>query len=177
MWQRKKRYGRQERAQCCFERSWYWFSWELSPLTRLLSDRVQNERAVYNSHMGGAQEWLIRTVRVVLSSLLQDQAQELDDETLQTLFTEAENVVNSRPLMIGNYQIQMRINQSLRTTSLHLKPGLYYHLLETSRVQICTQEIKAVAQNTLPVRSVLASMVKRVLHAATKTSEMERNQS
>ena len=108
---------------------------------------------------------------------MQDQAQELDDETLQTLFTEAENVVNSRPLMIGNYQIQMRMNQSLRTTSLHLKPRLYYHLLETSRVQICTQEIKAVAQNTLPVRSVLASMVKRVLHAATKTSEMERNQS
>ena len=90
--------------------------------------------------MGGTQEWLIRTVRVVLSSLLQDQAQELDDETLWTLFTEAENVVNSRPLMIGKYQIQIRMKQSLRTTSLHLKPALYYHLLATSGVQIYTQE-------------------------------------
>lgn len=71
----------------------------------LSQDRDQNERANYNSHMDGIQERLIRTVRAVLSSLLQDQAQELDDETLRTLFTEAENVVNSRPLTIGNYQI------------------------------------------------------------------------
>lgn len=61
-------------------------------------------------------------------------------ETLRTLFTEAENLVSSRPLTIGNYQIQIRMNQSLRTASLHLKPKLYYHLLATSRVQIYTQE-------------------------------------
>lgn len=34
----------------------------------------------------------------------------------------------------------MRMNQSLRTTSLHLKPKLYYHFLATSRRQIYTQE-------------------------------------
>ena len=105
---------------------------------RLRSDRVQNERTIYNSHMGGKQEWLICTVRAVLSSLLQDQAQKLDDETLRTLFTEAKNVVNNRPLMICNYQIGM--NQSLRTTRLHLKPKLYYHLLATFHVQIYSQE-------------------------------------
>ena len=50
------------------------------------------------SHMGGAWERQIRTVRSALSSLLQDVGQQLDDELLRTLMTEAEAVVNSRPL-------------------------------------------------------------------------------
>ena len=54
------------------------------------------------SHMGGIWERLIRTVRSVLSGLLEDHAQQLDDEALRTLFTEAENIVNSRPLTIDN---------------------------------------------------------------------------
>ena len=54
------------------------------------------------SHMGGIWERLIRTVRSVLSGLLDDHAQQLDDEALRTLFTEAENIVNSRPLTIDN---------------------------------------------------------------------------
>ena len=52
--------------------------------------------------MGGIWERLIRTVRSVLSGLLEDHAQQLDDEALRTLFTEAENIVNSRPLTIDN---------------------------------------------------------------------------
>ena len=54
------------------------------------------------SHMGGIWERIIRTVRSVLSGLLEDHAQQLDDESLRTLFTEAENIVNSRPLTIDN---------------------------------------------------------------------------
>ena len=54
------------------------------------------------SHMGGIWERLIRTVRSVLSGLLDDHSQQLDDEALRTLFTEAENIVNSRPLTIDN---------------------------------------------------------------------------
>lgn len=54
------------------------------------------------SHMGGIWERLIRTVRSVLAGLLDDHAQQLDDETLRTLFTEAENIVNSRPLTVDN---------------------------------------------------------------------------
>ena len=42
------------------------------------------------SHMGGTWERLIRTVHSVLSGLLEDHAQQLDDEALRTLFTEAE---------------------------------------------------------------------------------------
>ena len=48
--------------------------------------------------MGGVWERLIRTDCSVLSGLLEDHATSLDDETLRSLFTEAENIVNSRPL-------------------------------------------------------------------------------
>ena len=50
------------------------------------------------SHMGGAWERQTRSVRSALNSLLQDVGQQLDDELLRTLMTEAEAVVNSRPL-------------------------------------------------------------------------------
>lgn len=50
------------------------------------------------SHMGGAWEGQIRTVRNVLTSLLHDHGRQLDDESLQTLMIEAESIVNSRPL-------------------------------------------------------------------------------
>ena len=53
------------------------------------------------SHMGGAWERQIRSVRNVLSSLLQDNGKQLDDESLRTLMCEAEAVVNSRPLTVN----------------------------------------------------------------------------
>lgn len=55
-----------------------------------------------SSHMGGVWERLIRTVRSVLSILLQEQGSQLDDEALRTLMTEVENVINSRPLTVEN---------------------------------------------------------------------------
>ena len=48
------------------------------------------------SHMGGAWERQIRTVRKVLASLLHNEV--LDDERLETLFCEVESIVNDRPL-------------------------------------------------------------------------------
>ena len=55
-----------------------------------------------SSHMRGVWERLIRTVRSVLSILLQEQGSQLDDEALRTLMTEVENVINSRPLTVEN---------------------------------------------------------------------------
>ena len=55
-----------------------------------------------SSHMGGVWERLIRTVRSVLSILLQEQGSQLDDEALRTLMTEVENVINSRPPTVEN---------------------------------------------------------------------------
>ena len=54
------------------------------------------------SHMGGSWERMIKSVRSVLLVLLQEQGAQLDDEALRTLMTEAENVINSRPLTVDN---------------------------------------------------------------------------
>ena len=48
------------------------------------------------SHMGGAWERMIRTVRKVLAPLLREQV--LSDESLQTVLTMAEHLVNERPM-------------------------------------------------------------------------------
>ena len=56
------------------------------------------------SHMNGVTERLIRTVRGVLSGLLKPAT--LKDETLLTLFTEVEYIVNSRPLTATSEDIE-----------------------------------------------------------------------
>ena len=50
------------------------------------------------SHMGGVWEQQIRTVRSVLSAILEKNGTQLNDEALRTFMCEAEAVVNSRPL-------------------------------------------------------------------------------
>ncbi|XP_069122196.1 uncharacterized protein [Argopecten irradians] len=47
------------------------------------------------SHMGGVWERQIRSVRKVLNVILRNQV--LDDERLDTVFCEAESIVNTRP--------------------------------------------------------------------------------
>ena len=54
------------------------------------------------SHMGGSWERQIRTVRNVLSVLLQESGTQLDDESFRTLMNEVQNIVNSRPLSVNN---------------------------------------------------------------------------
>ena len=53
-----------------------------------------------SSHMGGVWEQQIRTVRSVLSPLLQNNGLQLDDESLRTLMCEMEAISNSRPLTV-----------------------------------------------------------------------------
>ncbi|XP_064646670.1 uncharacterized protein LOC135499678 [Lineus longissimus] len=50
-----------------------------------------------SSHMNGAVERQIRTVRAILNQLLQNRAQQLDDEAIRTLMAEAMAIVNCRP--------------------------------------------------------------------------------
>ena len=52
------------------------------------------------SNMGGVWERMIRTVKSVLMSLIKASPKTLDEETLRTFLTEAEGIVNSRPLTI-----------------------------------------------------------------------------
>jgi hypothetical protein len=54
------------------------------------------------SHMGGSWERQIRTVRNVLSGMLDTTGAQLDDESLRTLFCEVEAIVYSRPLTIDS---------------------------------------------------------------------------
>ena len=54
------------------------------------------------SHMGGVWERQIRTVKSILTSLIKSSPRTLDDEMLRTLLTEAEAIVNSRPLTLEN---------------------------------------------------------------------------
>ena len=50
------------------------------------------------SNMGGAWERMIRSIRKVLTGLLQEHGCRLDTESFQTLLCEVEAVINSRPL-------------------------------------------------------------------------------
>lgn len=49
--------------------------------------------------MGGAWERLVQSVKIAMGTAYSDGI--LDEEGLQTLFIEAEGLVNSRPLTIG----------------------------------------------------------------------------
>ena len=52
------------------------------------------------SHFGGVWERMIRSTRKILFCLMKEQACKEDDETLSTVFCEAENILNSRPLTV-----------------------------------------------------------------------------
>ena len=52
------------------------------------------------SHMGGIWESQIRSTKAVLNSLLQTHGHSFTGESLQTLVTETEAIINSRPLTV-----------------------------------------------------------------------------
>ena len=54
------------------------------------------------SHMEGIWERQIRTVKEALESTLMKAGDQIDDEAFRTFITEAENIVNSRPLSVSN---------------------------------------------------------------------------
>ena len=59
---------------------------------------VRNPQA--SSHMGGAWERLIRSARLIFSSLLENHGLSLNNEAFLTLLTEIEAIINSRPLTV-----------------------------------------------------------------------------
>ena len=70
------------------ESSCQWIEWVKNPPTA--------------SHMGGAWERQIRTVRAILQGLLRTHGAMLTDESLHTLLVECECIINSRPLSVEN---------------------------------------------------------------------------
>ena len=131
-----------------------------------------NLNVPHASHMGGVWERQIRTTRSVLSSLLREHGAQLDNESLRTLMTEADNIVNSRPLTVDNL-----------TDRLAAAPLTPSHIL-TQKTQIVlplpgkfdppghvlTQEM---ASSPVPRQSVLAALTKGILCPPTVPTEME----
>ena len=75
-------------SEFLLDQSCDWVKWKKRPPTA--------------SHSGGIWERQIRSVRSVLSALLQDHSSRLNDESFRTLLAEAECIVNSRPLTVEN---------------------------------------------------------------------------
>ena len=63
-----------------------WIEWERNP--------------PYTSHAGGVWERMIKSVRNVFDSLMKEHSGRLNNEQLTTFMTEAECIVNSRPLTV-----------------------------------------------------------------------------
>ena len=76
------------------------------------------------SHMGGAWECQIRTVRKVLDSLLSQCSTGLDDDSLRTLMYEAAAIVNSRPLTAETVSDPLSLNPLTPNQLLTMKTDL-----------------------------------------------------
>ncbi|KAG1699353.1 hypothetical protein GQR58_005502 [Nymphon striatum] len=76
------------------------------------------------SHMAGAWERMIRSVRSVLSSLLHRHGSKLDDEGLSTLMTEVESIVNGLPITVGTLNLATCPHPLLPSQLLNMKPGI-----------------------------------------------------
>ena len=75
-------------------------TWNMNTIETWLKQRniTWNFRPPMASHFGGVWEREIRTVRNVLTALMNEQPIKLNDETLATLFCEIEAILNNRPL-------------------------------------------------------------------------------
>ena len=69
------------------------------------------------SHMGAVWERQIRTVRSILSTLLQDFGLQLDDEALRTLFCEAMAIVIVDRFLFQTCMTHLLLNQLRQTNS------------------------------------------------------------
>ncbi|XP_046550437.1 uncharacterized protein LOC124260222 [Haliotis rubra] len=104
------------------------------------------------SHMGGAWERQIRSIRSVLSNLMSQVGKQLDDEGLRTLMAEVMAIVNSRPFTVDtlfdpNSSEPLTPNHLLTTKSNIVlpPPGKFqkedmYSRKQWRRVQHCVNE-------------------------------------
>ena len=78
------------------------------------------------SHMGGAWERQIRTVRNILEAFLMHHGSQLDDESLCTFMTEAEAIVNCCPLTVeGVEPLTPNHLLTVKTSIVLLPPGSF----------------------------------------------------
>ena len=91
------------------------------------------------SHSGGVWERIIRSTRKILFSLMKEQVCKADDETLTTLFCEAENILNSRSLTVTsndpNDLLHLTPNMLINPKGMTLEsPGVFKGLIHMQDV-------------------------------------------
>ena len=100
---------------------------------------IWKKNAPAASHMGGIWEHQIRSARAILNSLLQKNGHSLDKESLKTLMTETEAIVNAQPLTVEtindgqspipispNNILKMKTKSVMPPPGVFQKPDLYY---------------------------------------------------
>ena len=82
--------------------------------------------------MGGLGEWQIRSARSIYATLLKQQDESLNDESLRTLLVEVEGIINSRPITCDNISdvnsiVPLNPMQllSMKTKILMPPPGIF----------------------------------------------------
>ena len=76
------------------------------------------------SHMGGVWERQIQTVRRALEPLMMSSGKQLDDEAFRTFLSEAESIVNSRPLTTQNLSLHDAPEPLTPNHLLTMKPNV-----------------------------------------------------
>ena len=103
------------------------------------------------SHMGGVWERQIKSARVVLSALLKQHGTSLNDESLITLLTEVESIVNSKPLTvetlsdIGSEAPLIPMNLLTTKSSVAIPPPGYFKQSDLYSRQ-CWRRIQHIAE-------------------------------
>jgi len=84
------------------------------------------------SHMGGVWERQIRTVRSILFTMLRSHGESLNDESYRTFLTEAESIVNSRPLAVDTINDPQSLRPltpnhllTMKSTIIMPPPGIF----------------------------------------------------
>ena len=131
-----------------------------------------NFNVPHASHMGGIWERQIRTTRSVLSSLLQEHGSQLDDEALRTLMTEAESIVNGRPLTVETLSDPLSPEPLTPNHLLTLKTQI---VLPPPRQVRTTRRLlsEEMASGSIPRQPILATLAERVLRPSTEQTEVD----
>ena len=96
-------------------------------------DDIEFKRNVPSaSHLGGVWERQIRSARFMLLMLLEQSGTQLDDESLRTFLYETANIINLRPLTVGNLDDPMSLRPltpnhilTMKSTVLLPPPGSF----------------------------------------------------
>ena len=82
----------------------------------------------HSSNFGGVWERHIRTARNILTGMLIEHGEILNEESFQTILTEVENVINSRPLSVANLNDSTSLKPISPMTLLTQKSKVVYPL-------------------------------------------------